>query len=267
MTSSTLSSAPVHFDTDIDNETCAKCGSKGLLTQCDLCNKWFHWWKCVDDKNQPTAGEYLCGNCREHTGRHPPDWSELKPQPYYECVVCNDRKPASQFPHSILPECECKSKVCAVCAYTMADKADECNTQSKCPLCRTQWLAFVLLPTKDNAEPQVVSLGHVRGSDAFESPNDWATEETATFASSEPQASRSRVSRPRLPRSQASTSSAPIFQGATTWPWGSSASDYRLDVSDGAASESSEYSDASDTEYVRGATTRKKKHRKRRRKA
>lgn len=165
-----MAAAPLPVDdAPLDNEKCTICDESGILTQCDECDDWNHW-HCVDKCHQPTSGgKYLCGKCRDTTGRHPVPWANM-PILNLDCVVCHEKKPATEFVHKILPECPCNAsrpKLCALCAYTMAEKADAYNTEAKCPTCRQPWNAFVARPT-DGASDVIISLSHARGTDTFD---------------------------------------------------------------------------------------------------
>ena len=167
---SMIAAAPLLVDdAPLDNEKCTICNESGILTQCDECHEWNHW-HCVDKCHQPTSGgKYLCGKCRDTTGRHPVAWANMAIL-HLDCIVCHEKKPATEFVHKILPVCPChasRPKLCALCAYNMAEKADAYNTEAKCPTCRKQWSAFFARPT-EGASDEIIWLGHARGTDTFD---------------------------------------------------------------------------------------------------
>jgi hypothetical protein len=131
-----------------------------MLTQCHGCNDWFHWY-CVDKKNQPTAGDWYCDVCGEEKNIHPPEWDTLT-IPWHACVVCDERKPATQFPLAVLPACVCPSsgnRTCSLCVYTIVDRSGETMETCKCPTCRVQWTA-IRLHASGGVDSEVVQLQH-----------------------------------------------------------------------------------------------------------
>lgn len=154
-----------------DDEPCTICNKKGLVTECDGCGKWNHW-HCVDKYHQPTSGKYFCMDCRNEKNEHPVSWDMLPASiEWHDCIICMDKKPDTEFINEFLPACPCKSKVCAHCAYTMAEKAGPDNAGSKCPTCRVQWTAFVPR-TECGIAADPIPLDHKQGNEDTQDEQD-----------------------------------------------------------------------------------------------
>ena len=139
-----------------DDAVCFICDTGGRLFACDKpgCNKTMHWW-CNDDEHMPTSANYYCTGCRDELGVAHPPAAALE----HECVICLEKKPASQFVKT-LPECPCPKKnnrACAMCAYKIAESANGDKDKCKCGTCRREFASFVLPPTLNSAE-QVVAI-------------------------------------------------------------------------------------------------------------
>ena len=141
---------------DADSEACATCGMVGLLTACDGCDRHFHW-HCERPEAQPDGPEWFCRECAP--ARDPP-WQPRPDAPLRkECVICAERKPATQFA-KLLPECPCPEHgnvVCALCACTLVQTAQSNvdDETKKCPTCRASKTGLEL------RDGRVVPLEHV----------------------------------------------------------------------------------------------------------
>lgn len=176
-----------------DDESCAVCKKNGLLTECDDCHIWTHWW-CTDPDHQPTSGSFYCSDCRKANDKHPTPWDELAPSvPWHVCGICFDRKPAPEF-SQLLPTCECKLKVCALCAYHIAEKAGPENAGSRCPTCRMQWIA--IRPRTTNGVPgDPIPLDHKHGREGGDD-GEWSEEEELAAPLAPPQPAAVRTYQP-----------------------------------------------------------------------
>ena len=127
--------APVEDDGFADDEPCAVCNKRGVVTACDGdCGKFFHW-HCVYPEHDGDTAKWYCKACAP---KHP----EWQPKPHClkkeHCRICMTDKPANQFAE-LLPACPCREKagahVCSLCVHQIMDTATSYD-QLKCPFCQ-----------------------------------------------------------------------------------------------------------------------------------
>jgi len=141
----------------MDLEGCSICNMSGMVTQCTLCERGFHWY-CVDPLNQPTAGDWHCKDCREILNAEPPPWDNSIP--WRKCVICFEDKPPTQFPQEMIPSCACPgadNSTCALCVYKIVDGSGGDIERCKCPTCCIQW-THMRIPDCGGVNGEVVAL-------------------------------------------------------------------------------------------------------------